>query len=96
MRVRYLARAREDLQRAAAFYDAERPGLGREFLRTVQDGLDTLTELPEAGTPYEEQTRRLILPRFPYSLIYQIDRDTILVVAVAHQRRKPGSWRGLE
>ncbi|MHB9003921.1 MAG: type II toxin-antitoxin system RelE/ParE family toxin [Coriobacteriia bacterium] len=37
--------------------------------------------------------RKLVLAKFPYSLIYEIDGDVVLILAVAHQRRRPHYWR---
>jgi hypothetical protein len=39
------------------------------------------------------ETRRCLLRRFPYGLIYALDQDDILILAVAHTRREPGYWR---
>jgi hypothetical protein len=37
--------------------------------------------------------RRILLDRFPYSVIYRASADEILIIAVAHLRRRPGYWR---
>jgi len=49
---------------------------------------------PEIGTPTSKRTRALKLRRFPYKWIYRIAAETITVVAIAHQRRRPGYWAG--
>lgn len=48
---------------------------------------------PGMGATYEFGTRRIVLPRFPYSVVYEVHADHIVIVAVAHQRRRPGYWR---
>ncbi len=47
----------------------------------------------EIGTPLETDLRKLVLERFPYSLIYGQVPYTIYVLAVAHARRRPGYWQ---
>ena len=49
---------------------------------------------PELGNVYEGHYRWLKLRRFPYLLIFTLtDEETVLTVAVAHERRAPGYWR---
>jgi plasmid stabilization system protein ParE len=68
-------------------------GLGSEFLSDLDDCLRIAREFPEAGTPYELSTRRLLFHRFPFALIYIFDQSRIEIVAVAHQRQEPGYWQ---
>ena len=74
-------------------YEAESQGLGREFLEDVQRVIDTIREHPKLGQKIGGELRRVLLRRFPFSLIYVDQTDSILVVAVAHQRRRPDYWR---
>jgi toxin ParE1/3/4 len=78
--------------REAIIYDRERPGLGDEFLDEVASGLARIREYPHAHPPMDEY-RRYIMRRFPFSLIYGIGVDTIVIVAVAHHSRRPGYWK---
>ena len=97
-RIRILADAAEEAIEAAAWYERERSGLGREFEQAIDAGLDVLeyqvvplTNLPgEAGN---KGVKRLSLKRFPYELVVRESSDEILVVAIAHQSRRPGYWR---
>lgn len=93
-RVAFLPRAQGELNEAAAFYDKARPGLGRDFLGELQRALDHVAEQPEAGARLDESTRALPIPRCPYLLVYRLFRNRIVVAAAAHQRRRPGYWRG--
>lgn len=93
MRVRLLEPARDELLGAVTFYEREAPGLGAEFLQDVDHAFETIASSPEVGTPFEAGTRRLLLRRFPYSVVYLFENDPLLVIAVAHQRRRPGYWK---
>ena len=79
---------------ASLFYEAASPGLGSDFLDDVQRVIDLLCEQPGLGRPTGRNLRRALFPRFPFSLIYAEESDAILIVAVAHQKRRPGYWRG--
>ncbi len=78
---------------ASQFYETASAGLGREFLDEVQRVVDTLREHPKLGSPAGRGLRQAAFQRFPYWLIYADEPETILVIAVAHQRRRPGYWR---
>ena len=52
-----------------------------------------MREFPEAGASYEEDSRRVLFHRFPFELIYRVEADAVVVIAVAHQRRRPGYWK---
>lgn len=93
MTVRFLRPAREEFLGAIDFYEREAPGLGAEFLEDLDHALEMIASTPRLGAPFEENTRRVLLRRFPYSIIYDLEDDSILVVAVAHQRRRPGYWK---
>ncbi len=57
--------------------------------------IDRVVLNPEVGTPLsaDRKTRRLLLPRFPYQIVYRIRPGEIVVVAIAHSRRRPGYWK---
>ena len=78
---------------AALHYDTESRGLGQEFLDDVQHSVDTARQQPEASQWVGDGLRRIVFRRFPFLLIFAREFDEIVVVAVAHQRRRPGYWR---
>ena len=91
---RYLPSAREELNEAAAFYEARVPGLGEVFLDDVDHAIETIRERPRIGASAGHRFRKILLHRFPFSLIYADRGEELLIVAVAHQRKRPGYWRG--
>ncbi|TME75332.1 MAG: type II toxin-antitoxin system RelE/ParE family toxin, partial [Chloroflexi bacterium] len=52
-----------------------------------------VVETPERYAAHLKGTRRALFPRYPFSLIYRVSPEVIEIVAVAHQRRRPGYWR---
>ncbi|MBI2994132.1 MAG: type II toxin-antitoxin system RelE/ParE family toxin [Gammaproteobacteria bacterium] len=79
---------------AARFYERETEGLGADFLDDVQRAIDRLRDNPRLGLTITTELRRSLLSRFPFSVIYAVEPEGLLIVAVAHQRRRPGYWRG--
>jgi hypothetical protein len=84
--------AEAELQDAAAWYDERSPGLGLRFVLAVRAKTDDVAEAPDRW-PLAAGTRRVLLGRFPYALVYhQIADAEIEVVAVAHLRRRSRYW----
>jgi plasmid stabilization system protein ParE len=91
---RLLLAADEEMNDAAGFYEAAASGLGGDFLDDVQHAIDAARDMPGLGPLVQDDFRRILLRRFPFSIIYALDSNSIVVVAIAHQRRRPGYWKG--
>jgi toxin ParE1/3/4 len=89
----FLPAAREEFLAAAEYYEAASPGLGAEFVEDVERAVKRLATFSKHGSPYVADTRRLFLRRFPFDIVYLEVETKLVVVAVAHQRRKPFYWR---
>jgi plasmid stabilization system protein ParE len=96
MSARILPEAEEDIESVFRFYETARPGLGLEMLDEFRKGVDQILRYPNAWHPLGGPYRRYRLHRFPYGIIYSADRggQDILIIALMHLSRKPGSWRG--
>ena len=92
MNVRFLSLANQEVADAVQWYDEKAEGLGREFLDELDRVVRLVRAYPLMATQIEEEIRRFLFTRFPYSLIYGIDQETIVVIAVAHQHREPRYW----
>jgi toxin ParE1/3/4 len=85
--------AEQELMDATAHYEAKKLGLGFEYLAEIEHAVTLISRYPETGTKIKGSIRRLVLPRFPYSLLYRfLENDQIRVLAVAHHKRKPQYW----
>lgn len=85
--------AAAELKEAAAFYtERANKELGLAFIVEFERSINLLGERPELGAVWRGTIRRLPLRRFPHSLIYRLTGDTIQILAIAHQRRRPGYW----
>ncbi len=90
---RLLDRAEAELLDAALFYQEKVQGLGGDFLDAVDRAFDEILEAPERWPLIGEEIRRHFVRRFPYSVLYRVDPDEIVVLAVAHHRRRPWYWK---
>jgi len=78
---------------AAQHYERQAENLGLDFISAVQRSYQRLMTFPESGHPFGRRLRRVLVPGFPYGLLYRAEPDRIFIVAVAHLHRRPGYWR---
>ena len=85
--------ASEELSEAVRWYEARRVGLGGEFFDAVAATLSLIEASPEIGTTIsaDGHTRRALVAKFPYQVVYRL-RPTAIVI-VAHLKRRPGYWQ---
>lgn len=95
MKASVSAAAEQELTQAALFYAQQvNAELGRALIAEFERSVDLLRSHPMLGAAWRGVTRRLPLRRFPYSIVYLLHDAELRIVALAHQRRKPGYWRG--
>lgn len=92
MRVIFTKLARQELEDAVRYYELEYSGLGRRFKEEVRKAALRIAAYPEGWSIVRGDVRKCLLHKFPYKLLYAIGEDHILVIAVAHQHRKPDYW----
>lgn len=84
--------ALEDLEEAARFYFHEDPDVELRFAECIDSAIEQVTSRPNSWPIIVEDVRRYVLAIFPYSLIYSIEVDHVLILAVAHHSRHPDYW----
>ncbi len=83
-----------DEYRETTLYYAERdPVLALRFVEAVEDTIRRILESPERWRVLDEDVRRCLTHVFPYGVLYTIEPDFILIVAVMHCSREPGYWK---
>lgn len=92
MKAVFAKEALAEFNEAQAYYALIDAELGEAFAESVRQGLRLVLAQPASGRIEFEDVRRVILKRFPYKLLYIIEVDHLLVVAVAHRRRQPEYW----
>ncbi|MEI7695979.1 MAG: type II toxin-antitoxin system RelE/ParE family toxin [Chlorobium sp.] len=93
MNFEFLPEADEEFREASRYYENETPGVGLAFIAEVHRVISMVICHPLATKKTRGTIRSKVLLHFPYSLFYSIESDLILIVAVAHQKRRPTYWR---
>jgi plasmid stabilization system protein ParE len=94
MRWKFHPAAAEEYLESCRYYSGIEARLGAAFSLSVESAIGRIQARPEMWPEIEEDLRRCLLKRFPFGLYYTVEDDFLLIVAVLHMRRKPGSWRG--
>jgi len=94
-RIRTSEPASDEFSEAVRWYEARRSGLGGEFFDAVAATLSLIESNPEIGTTTsaDGQTRRALVARFPYQVVYRLRPTEMVIVAIAHLKRRPGYWK---
>jgi plasmid stabilization system protein ParE len=85
--------ASEEFRGAIRWYRPQSLLASSEFRVAVSAAIRMIAEAPERWPKYLYGTRRFVLQRFPFSVVYLDDPDLVIIVAVAHSKRKPGYWK---
>ena len=89
----YLEEALEEAEAAAGWYAERSASAAAGFSEEIDTAESAIADFPDAWPPFDHGTRRYLLRRYPFSVIYRIEARRILIVAVAHGHRRPGYWK---
>ena len=85
-------RAEADLLEAYHWYEAQRPGLGDDFLDELECSIAALEEEPERRPVYYRGFRRYLTRRFPYKIFYRVEVNRVIVFRVLHAKMDHRRW----
>ena len=92
--VRYHQAAEDELLAEIGYLEMRVPGLGRRFHAEVRKAENELARFPQSAPEVAPGIRKHPLRKFPFSILYSIEKDGLLILAVAHHRRRPRYWTG--
>lgn len=92
MKILFSKFAKNELDDAVCFYETELAGLGLRFKEEIKSSILRIKEHPEAWSIEKGDVRKALLHRFPYKILYAIEKEKIIILAIAHQHRKPNYW----
>ena len=92
MKFRFLAPAETEMMEAAYYYEMQVERLGVNFLDIIETAVVEIAENPEVWPEFEQGLQRRLVRRFPYSILYGIHENEIIIVAIMHQKQKPRYW----
>ena len=90
--VEFHPEATAELDAAVGYYEQCAPGLGIDLRKDVEAAVRKIQAAPLRWMPYSKRTRRFLIRRFSFLVIFLAQPDRILIVAVAHGKRRPGYW----
>jgi toxin ParE1/3/4 len=93
MRLVLRRQAKGDLRETFQWYEEKQPGLGHSFRASVESVLSSIQAYPRMYPRVDPSVRRAATDRFPFGIFYQIDGDTIRVIAILHNARNPQHWK---
>lgn len=93
MRLEFHPEGLEEFEATTRYYASCRPGLELRFIEAVQSALKQIEDGPDRWRMFESDVRRFLVHVFPYAVLYSIEADFVLILAVMHLRREPGYWR---
>ncbi len=91
--VRLQPDAEQDLADAAAWYEAQVPGLGHQFLDEILATFASVSNAPLIYPVVHRNTRRALAHRFPFGVYYRVEQKDVVVLAVMHGSRSPRRWK---
>lgn len=93
MKFEFHPEALEEYKNAARYYEGCQSGLGHRFIASVEQAILHITEKPAQWKILEQDVRRYLTRVFPYAVLYTIEPDYILIIAVMHCHREPDYWK---
>jgi plasmid stabilization system protein ParE len=93
MRCEFHPEALAEYEEAARYYAGCQEGLDLRFMASVEAAVQQIAAAPERWRILEHDVRRCLTKVFPYAVLYTIEPDQVVIVAVMHCHRQPGYWR---
>ncbi len=82
----------KELEEAVEYYEIQVRGLGERFEKEIKRSLKTIKRFPEIGSIERGDIRKFLLHKFPYKILYSIEKNYLYVIAIAHLHREPTYW----
>ncbi|MBU1262910.1 type II toxin-antitoxin system RelE/ParE family toxin [bacterium] len=89
----FLPDAEADFNEAIEYYEECQAGLGNDFALEVHHAISRILEHPAGWTKVSPNCRRCLTNRFPFGVIYVVEQDSILILAIMNLHRHPACWK---
>ena len=93
MRHEFHPEAYAEYEEAARYYAERDPELADRFIATVEEAIERICDSPARWRLIDEDVRRCLTHVFPYGVLYTIEAEFVLIVAIMHCSREPGYWK---
>lgn len=92
MRVQFTLHAKNELDDSISFYELQHPGLGVRFKKEVRVAIARILNFPDSFPIVRGSVRKAFVRAFPYRLLFSVEGNSLIILAVAHQHRLPDYW----
>jgi len=92
MKIEFLPPAKQELDDAIEYYNLQVKDLGKHFKQEIKSALKRIQNFPYAWSEVESEMRKCVLHKFPYNIYYSIQKNKIIILAIAHHHQKPNYW----
>ncbi len=93
MRIEFHPEALEEYRQAALWYANREASIAEQFIASVEEAIKQVSAAPSRWRLIDEDVRRCLTHIFPYAILYTIESDSILIIAVMHCSREPNYWK---
>jgi plasmid stabilization system protein ParE len=93
MRYVFHPEALSEYAEAVQYYTEQRVEVAQAFINAIEDTVYRIRESPNRYIEIDHEVRKCMVRRFPYKLLYTVEQDFILILAIMHCSRKPGYWK---
>ncbi len=93
MKYSFYDAAEEELFVAIEYYEEHQPGLGLRFSEEIYATIKRICDHPYAWSAIDVNTRRCLISKFPYGILYRIVENDVHIMAIMNLHRKPGYWK---
>jgi len=92
MRIRIHEAAARELDEAIKWYELQSQGLGERFKTSVAAQIRKIRKNLNWFPIESTEIYKAYIPKFPYKILFTIEKDSIVIWAIAHMHRKPWFW----
>jgi toxin ParE1/3/4 len=93
MRYVFHPEALMEYSEAVKYYAEQRAEVAQVFINAIEDAVYRIRESPDRYVVIDEDVRKCMTRKFPYGILYTIEQDYILILAIMHCSREPGYWK---
>lgn len=92
MNILFLELAEQEFYDSKNYYEEQQENLGDRFQSEISNALNRIKKFPTTFVKIKKDVRKCVVNKFPFNLLYSIEEDHIIILAVAHHHRKPDYW----
>jgi toxin ParE1/3/4 len=93
MKYAFHPEALEEYRQAVLWYASREQQAALHFVASIEEAIKRVVDAPTRWRIIDEDIRRCLTRVFPYAILYTIEDDSILIVAIMHCSREPGYWK---